>query len=88
MADNNGGFLGGGPQFNKVGAPAPTDGTELEAPQSQSMQPHQIRAIVIVVVILVMLGIIYRISDPGGVGPKGGPVGHATQAPPATPRNF
>jgi len=92
MADQNGGFLGGGPQFNKVGAPAPTDGTEREEPQTQSMQPYQVRAIAIVVIVLVLFAVLFYMNDhEGGIIHKQGRGGVSTddqQKQQSTPNNF
>jgi len=92
MADKNSGFLGGGPQFNKVGAPAPSDGTEHEEPQTQSLQPYQIRNIVIGVVVLVLVGILFYMNDhPSGISHTHGRGGVGTedqQKQQSTPSNF
>ena len=73
MADNNGGFLGGGPQFNKVGAPAPTDGTEVDGSATKTLQPYQIRNAVVVVVILALVAVLFFMNDhQGGVIHKQG----------------
>lgn len=78
MADNNGGFLGGSPQFNKVGAPAPVDSNDLAAQDTpQPWQPYQIRNAIIVVVVVIMFGVLFYISDPGGVIHKTSGGGHA-----------
>jgi hypothetical protein len=92
MADNNGGFLGGGPQFNKVGAPAPSDGTEVEEPPTQSMQPYQVRNLAIVLFILVLFGLLFYMEyHPGGVTHRQGRGGVSTddqQKQQSTPSNF
>ena len=92
MADNNGGFLGGGPQFNKVGAPAPSDGTEQIEPPAQSMQPYQIRNIAIIVIVLVLVGVLFYMNDhQGGVihlQGKGGVSNEDQQKQQSTPSNF
>jgi hypothetical protein len=90
MADKNSGFLGGGPQFNKVGASVTEDGTPEAIPTGpQPVQSYQVRNAIIVVAILVMLGILFFISDPGGVIHKSGRGGTPVNTEqPAPPKNF
>lgn len=88
MPENNGGFLGGGPQFNKVGASVTDDGTPEAVVPTQSIQPYHIRNLVIALIVLVMIGVLFFISDPGGIIHKGGHAAQPRQDMPAPPSNF
>jgi len=91
MADNKGGFLGGAPQFNEAGVGAPDDGSpEAISSTPQSLQPYQVRNIVIVLVIVVMLGVLFVMDFHGiaGVGRKGGSGHGLNAAPEATDQGY
>ena len=83
-------FLGGGTRFNSVGASYGTPGGD-NTPLPPAKNPHAGRTILIVVVLVLLAGALYFLSDPslgglvhtpghGGVSPE--------QAHPAPPKNF
>lgn len=60
MENKDSGFLGGGPKFNKAGVSSQIDPNVEEAIKNQGIQPHQIRAaIMIVVIVIAMAAVVY-----------------------------
>jgi hypothetical protein len=55
------GFLGGGPQFNKVGY-HPSEDEIAPVVRKPGLQPHQLRAIIAAVVVLVLVAAVYSLS--------------------------
>lgn len=55
------GFLGGGPQFNKVGY-HPSEDEVAPVVRKPGLQPHQIRAAVAVIVVVALVAVIYGLS--------------------------
>ncbi|BDI33170.1 hypothetical protein CCAX7_52210 [Capsulimonas corticalis] len=66
MPDNkDDSFLGGGIKFNSAGAGAPTDIEPVAEVTPQGIQPHQIKAAIIVAVVAVLLVALFVISIVG-----------------------
>ena len=89
MPNKNSEFLGGGPQFNKVGAGVTDDGTQEAAPiEPQGLQPYQIRNAIIIVVVIIMFCVLFAMSDHMGFETRSKGHSGPVQEKPEIPRNF
>ncbi len=71
MSNNDKGFLGRPPQFNKVGADVAKEMPQEAVEEGkQQIQPYHVRNAVTVLVILALLIVIFFISNPGGVATR------------------
>jgi hypothetical protein len=88
MPERDSKFLGGGPQFNKVGAGVTTD--EPVSTPPQGIQAHQIRFAIGVLVILALFTAIWFMSGIGVSQRPVRPAGHivSPDQQPNLPSNF
>jgi hypothetical protein len=71
MADNSGGFLGGGPQFNKAGASAPHhEVKEDQFGPAPGAAAYKVRVAIAVVAIAVLVASLFYMDVHPGYGKK------------------